>query len=126
MATLVIQLQVTLNLDIPNVLLGSFLGGGNYMLKSLFHRDNFKILQNKKLLIAITAVIFIPILYAGMFLWSFWDPYENINDIPIAVVNEDQGYIFEGELLQVGDELVDNMKAEDYNFNFVDKDEGYS
>lgn len=95
------------------------------MLKSLFHKDNFKILQNKKLLIAITAVIFIPILYAGMFLWSFWDPYENINDIPIAVVNEDQGYIFEGELLQVGDELVDNMKRQDYNFNFVDKDEGY-
>lgn len=126
MATLVTQLQVALNLDIPNVLLGSFLGGGNYMLKSLFNKDNFKILQNKKLLIAITAVIFIPILYAGMFLWSFWDPYEYIDDIPIAVVNEDQGYQFEGELLQVGDELVDNMKMEDYNFNFVDKDEGYS
>src|SRR5699024_7128258 len=34
-------------------------------------------------------------------------------------------YVYEGELLEVGDELVDRMKEEDYDFNFVDKDEGY-
>lgn len=96
------------------------------MLKSLFNKDNFKILQNKKLLISIAAVILIPILYSGMFLWAFWDPYENVNDIPIAVVNEDEGYTYEGELLQVGDELVKKMKEEDYGFSFVSKDEAYT
>src|SRR5699024_14267 len=80
--------------------------------------------KNKKLLIAVSAVLFIPILYAGMFLWAFWDPYENLDDIPVALVNNDDGYEFEGENLHIGDELVDKLKEEaDFNFHFVN-DEG--
>ena len=32
------------------------------------------ILSNRKVLIPIIAILFIPVLYAGMFLWAFWDP----------------------------------------------------
>src|SRR5699024_10908652 len=67
----------------------------------------------------------VPILYAGMFLWAFWDPYDHLEDVPVAVVNEDESYEFEGETFNSGDELVDNLKEEDaFNFQFVDKETG--
>lgn len=95
-------------------------------MKSLFSKESLSIFTDKKLLIAIFAVIFVPILYAGMFLWAFWDPYDHLQDVPVAIVNEDSGYEFEGEYLTIGDELVDNLKDEpEFNFQFVDKEEGY-
>lgn len=83
------------------------------------------LLKEHKLLVAIIAVMIVPILYAGMFLWAFWDPYDHLEDVPVAIVNEDEGYEFEGESLAIGNELVDNLKDEpEFNFQFVDKAEG--
>ena len=42
------------------------------MFKSIFSKESLAIFHDKKLVIAITAVIFVPTLYAGMFLWAFW------------------------------------------------------
>lgn len=95
-------------------------------MKNFFSKDNFQILADRKLLVAIAAVIFVPILYAGMFLWAFWDPYEHLVDIPVAVVNEDEAYNFEGERLAIGDELIENLKDNrEFDFQFVDKSKGY-
>src|SRR5699024_9929390 len=83
------------------------------------------LLKEHKMLIAVVAVIAVPIMYAGMFLWAFWDPYDHLEDVPVAVVNEDTGYDYEGERLEIGDELVDKLKEEaDFNFHFVDKATG--
>ena len=80
--------------------------------------------KEHKLLIATIAVIAVPILYAGMFLWAFWDPYDHLADLPIAVVNEDDGAHFEGEHLQLGNELVDKLKEEpEFDFHFIPKGE---
>lgn len=84
------------------------------------------IFTNKSLLIPIIAVMLIPVLYAGMFLWAFWDPYDKLEDLPVAVVNSDTGASFEGEDLQLGNELVKSLKENaTFNFIFVDKEEGY-
>lgn len=84
-----------------------------------------QMIKEHKLLIAIVAVIAVPILYAGMFLWAFWDPYDHLEDVPVAIVNEDSGYDFEDERLELGDELVDKLKDEAaFNFQFVDKETG--
>ncbi|HLR75797.1 MAG TPA: YhgE/Pip domain-containing protein, partial [Virgibacillus sp.] len=95
-------------------------------MKSIFSKESLSIFKDRKLLIAMSAIIFVPILYAGMFLWAFWDPYDFLDDIPVAVVDEDEGYMFEGEFLTLGQELVDNLKDEDaFEFHFVDKEKGY-
>lgn len=61
-----------------------------------------------------------------MFLWAFWDPYDHLADLPVAIVNEDKGADFEGKELQLGDELVDKLKESgDFNFKFVNKEQGY-
>ncbi|KSU62144.1 hypothetical protein AS034_08400 [[Bacillus] enclensis] len=96
-------------------------------MKKSFTGSEFKaIFRNKKLLIPILAVLFIPVLYSGMFLWAFWDPYEQLSDLPVAVVNSDQGAEFDGDNLHIGDELVEKLKeSEQFDFHFVDKEEGY-
>ncbi|WP_102271897.1 YhgE/Pip domain-containing protein [Cytobacillus massiliigabonensis] len=96
------------------------------MRESLFKKELLSVLRNKKLLIPIIAVLFIPVLYSGMFLWAFWDPYDHLADLPVAIVNEDKGADFEGKELQLGDELVDKLKESgDFNFKFVNKEQGY-
>ncbi|MCM3763715.1 YhgE/Pip domain-containing protein [Neobacillus niacini] len=84
------------------------------------------ILSNRKILIPILAVAFVPVLYAGMFLWAFLDPYDHMSDLPVAIVNQDQGAEFAGQQLQLGKELVNNLKDSDsFKFSTVSKEAGY-
>ena len=55
-----------------------------------------QLLRTKKLMIPMIAILFIPVLYAGMFLWAFWNPYANMNDLPVAIVNSDEGAEMDG------------------------------
>jgi putative membrane protein len=96
-------------------------------MKKSFASSEFKaIFRNKKLLIPILAVLFVPVLYSGMFLWAFWDPYEQLDDLPVAVVNSDRGANYDGEDLHIGSDLVEKLKdSEQFDFHFVNKEEGY-
>jgi putative membrane protein len=96
------------------------------MKKSLFLAELKRIISNRKLFIPILAVMFIPIMYSGMFLWAFWDPYGQLEDLPVAVVNNDSGAEFEGKEMKLGEDLVEKLKDSDkFNFHFVDQEEGY-
>ncbi|GMA63940.1 YhgE/Pip domain-containing protein [Alicyclobacillus fastidiosus] len=73
-----------------------------------------------KRLIPIIAIFFIPILYAGIFLWAFWDPYGHLNRLPVAVVNEDAGSTFAGQRIQAGQQLESQLrKNDDFQWSFV-------
>ena len=78
---------------------------GNIMIKS----EWLKILKTKKMLISIIAILFVPVLYCGMFLWAFWDPYDKLENMPIALVNEDTGAVLDGETMELGDMLIDKL-----------------
>ncbi|MGE7695674.1 YhgE/Pip family protein [Lysinibacillus sp. NPDC094177] len=83
-----------------------------------------KIFKTRKMLVSIIAVLFIPVMYAGMFLWAFWDPYAGLPKLPVAVVNEDKGAEMEGVKLDLGNDLVDNLvKSEQFKFIEVSKEE---
>lgn len=70
--------------------------------------------------------MFVPVLYAGMFLWAFWDPYAKLDELPVAVINGDAGATLDGDHLKLGDDLVSKLKEnEQFDFSFVDKKEGY-
>ncbi|XKH49744.1 YhgE/Pip domain-containing protein [Chryseomicrobium palamuruense] len=75
------------------------------------------ILKDKKQLLPLLAILFIPIMYTGMFLWAFWDPYAQLHELPVAIVNEDQGAEFEEQTLQLGDELLTKLEdRQDFKF----------
>lgn len=95
------------------------------MRNKLFTQELLAIFRNKKLLIPIIAVLFIPVLYSGMFLWAFWDPYEHLSDLPVAVANSDAGSTIDGKKLELGNDLVDKLKEnQDFGFEFVSEEEG--
>ena len=73
-----------------------------------------ELLKNKILLLVVIAIIAIPFIYAGLFLKSMWDPYGSVDNLPVAVVNEDQTVMYEGKTLQVGENMVDELKDNDY------------
>ena len=73
--------------------------------------------------IAVIAVILIPTIYTTVFLGSMWDPYGNVDKLPVAVVNLDKSSDYNGKELAVGDELVKNLKENaSLDFNFVDEE----
>ena len=69
--------------------------------KSLFH--------NKILLLVVIVIALIPAIYAGLFLASMWDPYGNVDKLPVAIVNEDEPAEYGDTTLTVGDQLVDEI-----------------
>ncbi|WP_440603383.1 YhgE/Pip family protein [Bacillus sp. GB_SG_008] len=86
----------------------------------LLGKEFATIIKSKKILIPIIAVLFIPVLYAGMFLWAFWDPYSQLDDLPVAVVNLDEGAVYNGKPIEAGKELVDNLKEnKSFKWEFV-------
>ncbi|WP_294654295.1 YhgE/Pip domain-containing protein [uncultured Ruminococcus sp.] len=73
--------------------------------------------------IAMAAIVLIPTIYTTLFLGSMWDPYGNVDQLPVAVVNNDKSVDYEGKELAVGDELVDKLRENDQlDFHFVSAD----
>ncbi|RUT30600.1 YhgE/Pip domain-containing protein [Paenibacillus zeisoli] len=91
---------------------------------SVFFKDIKSGVKKPMTLISFIAVIFVPILYCGMYLSAFWDPYGHLDELPVAVVNQDKGAQYEGKSLHIGSDLVDELKKnEDFKWNFVTEKE---
>ena len=80
-----------------------------------------KIKQNRVLLATLFIVSFIPVIYAGTFLASIWDPYSKIENLKISVVNEDEPVIFNGQNIELGNKISNNLKqSRTLNWQFTD------
>lgn len=80
--------------------------------------------RNKILMIVLVFIIAIPAIYTTLFLGSMWDPYGKLDNLPVAVVNLDEPVEYEGETLNVGQNLVDKLKDDgSLCFNFTDADQ---
>jgi putative membrane protein len=87
----------------------------------MIRREWQKLLKNKILLIVMIAIIAIPTIYTTLFLGSMWDPYGKLDNLPVAVVNEDKEVLYGDTELSVGKDLIENLKENNsLAFNFVD------
>lgn len=77
----------------------------------LFKYDLRKIAKSKMAIIILIGMIFIPGIYAWLNIDSNWDPYDNTGNIPIAIVNQDQGVGILKENVNIGDSLVEKLKT---------------
>ncbi|WP_314584131.1 YhgE/Pip domain-containing protein [Paenibacillus terrigena] len=81
-------------------------------------------LRNKSVLIPVLGVLVIPLLYSGIYLIANWDPYGNVKNMPVAVVNQDKPVMYEGQEIAVGRELVKKLHENpSVDFHFVTKEE---
>ena len=70
--------------------------------------------------IVLCAIMIIPMIYACVFLGSMWDPYGNTDQLPVAVVNNDNAVKYNGSTMNVGKQLSDKLKKNDsMDFNIV-------
>ncbi|GAY72108.1 YhgE/Pip domain-containing protein [Lentilactobacillus kosonis] len=78
----------------------------------LFKNDISKIFHSKPVLITIMAFCLVPASYALLNIKSSWDPYstQNIRRLPIAVVNDDEGGAVNGKSLNIGKQIVEQLK----------------
>ncbi|WP_270743631.1 YhgE/Pip domain-containing protein [Streptococcus infantarius] len=77
------------------------------------------LIKSPKLWVTMIGVALVPALYNLSFLGSMWDPYGNVENLPVAVVNEDKSATLNDKTLTIGDDMVDSMsknKALDYHF----------
>mgnify|MGYP002730264227 CR=1 FL=1 len=77
------------------------------------------LIKSPKLWVTMIGVALIPALYNLSFLGSMWNPYGNVENLPVAVVNEDKSATLNDKTLTIGDDMVDSMsknKALDYHF----------
>lgn len=51
--------------------------------------------------LALLAISLLPLLFGGLFVWSYFDPIGNFDKVPVALVNSDEG--------DVGDQVVDEL-----------------
>jgi putative membrane protein len=85
-------------------------------------RDISSIFKNRFIRVSVIAIIIVPLLYSLLYLDAFWDPYTRIKDMPVAVVNLDKGSTKDGEKVNYGQNLVNNLKEkEEVGWRFVTK-----
>ena len=94
---------------------------------TIYKEDLKRIFTNYAALIVILALCILPSLYAWFNIKASWDPYgqEATSQIKIGVINNDKGTEFNGKLINIGDQVVDQLKENDLmGWQFVDEAEG--
>ena len=85
--------------------------------KAIFKKPTF--------IIVMIGISLIPALYNIIFLSSMWDPYGQVSELPVAVVNKDKEASYNGQTMTIGEDMVSNLKEnKSLDFHFVDEDEG--
>ena len=85
--------------------------------KAIFKKPTF--------IIVMIGISLIPALYNIIFLSSMWDPYGQVYDLPVAVVNNDKEASYNGNTMAIGKDMVSNLKEnKSLDFHFVDEEEG--
>lgn len=70
--------------------------------------------------IVLCAIMIIPMIYACVFLGSMWDPYGKTDQLPVAVVNNDNEVEYNDSTMDIGKQLSDKLaKNDSMDFNIV-------
>ena len=97
--------------DIPNVF-------------RIFARDINILVHRPLALIIALGIAFLPSLYAWVNIYANWDPYGNTGNLKVAVASNDTGYSMEGVEVNLGDNIISNLRANDaIGWQFVPEDE---
>ena len=75
---------------------------------------NKKILQEKRFfkIIILAVVLLIPVIYSFFYLKSYWNPYGNLGDVKVGLVNLDKG--------EKGSELIKSLQEAENTLGFTE------
>ncbi|MHA5148676.1 YhgE/Pip domain-containing protein [Oenococcus oeni] len=64
-----------------------------------------RVFRNKGLAFLLIGIMFVPALYAVIFLSSMWNAYGKAGNLPVAVVNNDKGASYQGKKINLGSKI---------------------
>ncbi|GAB6859907.1 YhgE/Pip family protein [Microbacterium xylanilyticum] len=59
--------------------------------------------------IALIALMAVPVLYGGLYLWANQDPYGKFTEVPVGLVVDDAGATSDGTTTNYGEKVADNL-----------------
>ncbi|MCU1480387.1 MAG: YhgE/Pip protein [Subtercola sp.] len=62
--------------------------------------------------LALVALMLVPVIYAGLYLWANSDPYGNVKNIPVALVVQDTGATVNGKEVNYGQQVHDQLVSD--------------
>ncbi|SFR91412.1 putative membrane protein [Agromyces sp. CF514] len=73
-----------------------------------------RLFSTRMSVIALIALVAVPVLYGGLYLWANQDPYAKLNEVPVALVVADEGTAAteDSPARNVGDEVADELIAD--------------
>ncbi|WP_221584923.1 YhgE/Pip domain-containing protein [Microbacterium sp. G2-8] len=72
-------------------------------------------------ILALVALMLVPVLYSGLYLWGNDDPYGNLDSVPAALVVEDEGATQDGDDVNYGEQVRDDL-VDDGTLDWHDTD----
>ncbi|MFJ7928908.1 YhgE/Pip family protein [Peribacillus sp. NPDC096448] len=70
--------------------------------------------------IALIFLLVVPLIYSGFFLAGYWNPYGKLDQLPVAVVNLDNGSEMDDKPVEAGADFVEQLKKQkELDFHFV-------
>jgi putative membrane protein len=80
----------------------------------------FRFRQGRSLLVPV-ALALVPLVYGGVYLWATWDVYGRLDQIPVAVVNQDVPVTVDGTQVNGGQLFVQQLQQNRFfDWRFVD------
>jgi putative membrane protein len=61
---------------------------------------------------AIVILMLLPLVYGALYLWAYWNPFGQVNKMPVALVNSDRGAVVSGQQINAGDEITKSLIAD--------------
>ena len=90
----------------------------------IFLSDIKKIRTNLMAFAVMIGICILPALYAWFNIAANWDPYSNTGNIKVAVANCDNGTKLASKEINIGNQIVDNLKKNTQMcWTFVDKEQ---
>src|SRR5690625_6102227 len=71
-----------------------------------------KMMGKRSIIISVAIVLLVPLVYAMIMLSPKWGPQDNIDNIHVAVVNNDAGAEQDGGTVNVGNESIANVEGD--------------
>lgn len=59
--------------------------------------------------LALAVIIVMPLMYCALYLWAFWNPFGEVNKLPVAIINLDTGTTVDGQRIDAGKEVVQGI-----------------
>ncbi len=86
--------------------------------------DISSIFRNRFIRVSVIAILIVPMLYSLCYLAAFWNPYGRLDQLPVAVLNLDEGADLDGKSVNYGKDVITDLKENhEVAWSFVSQDD---